>query len=79
MLTLEVGNPVTCGICMRETAVHFVTEREGGMAYDLDCKHRNAVCPNCDVLVKDDSDTILAVKPLCRTCSPEEFEYDDED
>jgi hypothetical protein len=66
MSALDVGSNVTCGICSKETTVQFVTEREGGNAYDLNCMHRNAVCPTCDVLVRDDSDTILSVEPLCR-------------
>ena len=74
MSATDVGSNVTCGICNKETTVHFVTEREGGNAYDLNCMHRNAVCPTCNVLVRDDSETILAVKPLCRTCNPETFE-----
>jgi hypothetical protein len=78
MSALDVGSNVTCGICSKETTVQFVTEREGGNAYDLNCMHRNAICPTCDVLVRDDSDTILSVQPLCRTCNPEAFE-DDED
>ena len=74
---LEVGSSATCGICGRETKVQFVTDREGGKAFDLDCMHRNAICPNCNVLVRDDSDSIQQVKPLCKTCNPEAF--DDED
>ena len=76
MSSLEVGSNVTCGICNKETSVQFVTEREGGSAYDLNCMHRNAVCPTCDVLVRDDSDSILKVEPLCRNCNPEAFEDD---
>ena len=79
MSALEVGSNVTCGICSKETTVQFVTEREGGNAYDLNCMHRNAVCPTCDVLVRDDSDTILSVKPLCKTCNPEAFTDEDDD
>ncbi|MGQ0540665.1 MAG: hypothetical protein ACT4O9_02295 [Blastocatellia bacterium] len=78
MNTIDVGNAVTCGICRKETTVQFVTEREGGTAYDLSCMHRNAVCEICQVLVKDDSDTILEVHPLCPTCNPEAFADDDE-
>ena len=79
MNDLEVGSEVTCGICGKETKVQFVTDREGGNAYDLDCMHRNAVCPNCNVLVRDDSDSIQKVEPLCRTCNPEAFAEDDLD
>ena len=49
MNDLEVGSSVKCGICGRETKVQFVTDREGGKAFDLDCMHRNALCPNCGV------------------------------
>ena len=77
MNDLEVGSSVKCGICGRETKVQFVTEREGGKAFDLDCMHRNALCPTCGVLVRDDSETIQKVEPLCRTCSPEAFEDGD--
>ncbi len=78
MNTIDVGSNVECGICRRETTVQFVTEREGGNAYDLGCMHRNAICPVCNVLVKDDSDSILSIKPLCRTCDPQEFADDDD-
>ena len=78
MSALDVGTNVTCGICSKETTIQFVTEREGGNAYDLNCMHRNTMCPTCDVLVRDDSDTILAVQPLCKTCNPEAF-ADEED
>lgn len=76
----EAGSAVTCGMCGKETTVMFTAEREGGMSYDLDvCRHRNALCPNCNVLVKDDSDTIGKVVPLCKTCNPEAFIEDDDD
>jgi hypothetical protein len=75
---IDVGSGVSCGICGKETKVQFITEREGGKAYDLECMHRNAVCPTCSALVRDDSDTVQKVAPLCRTCNPEAFE-DDED
>lgn len=76
---LEVGSKVTCGICGRETNVQFVTDRIGGKAFDLNCMHRNALCPTCGALVRDDSDTILSVEPVCRKCNPEAFEDDDDD
>lgn len=75
---LETGSSVTCAICNRETEVMFTTEREGGTAYDLNCLHRNAICPNCNALVRDDSDTIGKIVPLCRACNPEAFTEDDE-
>ena len=75
---IDVGSNVTCGICSKETTVQFVTEREGGMAFDLNCMHRNTICPTCDTLVRDDSDSVQTVQPLCRTCNPEAFSYDDE-
>lgn len=75
----EAGSTVTCGICGKETKVMFTAVREDGTSYDLECRHRNAVCPNCNVLVRDDSDTIGKVVPLCRTCNPEAFEDDDDD
>lgn len=75
----ETGSAVTCGICGRETTVMFSTQREGGMSYDLTCRHRNALCPNCNVLVRDDSDAIGKVEPLCRTCSPGSFEDDSDE
>ena len=77
---LEPGSAVTCGICGKETKVQFVTDRIGGTAYDLEkCFHRNAMCPNCNVLVRDDSDRVDTIAPLCRTCNPEAFEDDDDD
>jgi len=59
MSELDVGTNVTCGICGRETKVQFITDREGGKAFDLDCMHRNAICPTCNALVRDDSDQVL--------------------
>lgn len=77
---LQAGDAATCGICGRETTVMFVSEREGLLAYDLNgCRHRNTMCPNCNVLVRDDSDRIEKIVPLCRTCNPEAFEDDDDD
>ena len=77
---LEAGSPVTCGICGKETKVQFVTDRIGGTAYDLEkCFHRNAMCPNCNVLVRDDSDRVDTIAPLCRTCNPEAFDDDDDE
>ena len=76
---VETGTAVKCGICGRDTTVMFAAEREGGTSYDLGCRHRNAMCPNCNVLVRDDSDTLHKVAPLCRTCNPEAFDDDDHD
>ena len=76
---IETGSSVTCGMCGKDTKVMFVAEREGGMSYDLECRHRNAMCPNCEVLVKDDSDTIPKVVPLCKVCNPEAFIEDDDE
>ncbi|MGH9948665.1 MAG: hypothetical protein ACRD6X_15920 [Pyrinomonadaceae bacterium] len=77
MSDIEVGNTVTCGICGKETTVQFVTERDGGNAYDLNCMHRNTMCTKCNVLVRDDSDNIQKVEPLCKTCNPEAFDDDE--
>jgi len=79
MESFDVGSTVTCGICQRETTVQFVTDREGGKAFDLKCMHRNAICPTCGALAKDDSDHILTIKPVCRKCDPQEFEDDDDE
>jgi len=79
MDTFEAGTAVTCGICQKETTVSFVTDRIGGPSYDLTCRHRNALCPTCNVLVKDGSDTLDEIHPLCRTCNPEAFVYDDDE
>lgn len=79
MSEIVEGSSATCGICFKETTVQFVTDREGGKAYDLGCMHRNAVCPTCGKLAKDDSDSVLSIKPSCRTCNPEDFEYDDDE
>jgi len=75
----DVGSNVMCGICGKETTVQFVTEREGGTAYDLVCMHRNTVCPTCDILVRDDSDSIQKVEPLCKNCNPEAFVEEEEE
>ena len=79
MEILKEGSAVTCGMCGKETSVHFVTDRSGTPAYDLNCYHRNAVCPGCGKLVKDASDDIHHVVPACRDCNPEMFEDDEDD
>ena len=79
MENLKDGTAVTCGICGKQTSVHFVTDRNGTPAYDLQCYHRNAVCPNCGKLVKDASDDIHQVVPACRDCNPELFEDNEDD
>lgn len=79
MENLKDGTAVTCGICGKQTSVHFVTDRNGTPAYDLQCYHRNAVCPNCGKLVKDASDDIHQVVPACRDCNPEMFEDNEDD
>ena len=76
---IEAGAAVTCGICGRETTVLFTTERDGGTAFDLACRHRNAICPNCNVLVRDDSDELEKIVPQCRKCNPEAFGDEDDD
>jgi len=79
MSELDVGTNVTCGICGRETKVQFITDREGGKAFDLDCMHRNAICPTCGTLVRDDSDQVQKIEPLCKSCNPEAFVEEEED
>ena len=79
MENLKDGTAVTCGICGKQTSVHFVTDRNGTPAYDLQCYHRNAFCPNCGKLVKDASDDIHQVVPACRDCNPEMFEDNEDD
>lgn len=79
MESIDVGSTVTCGMCMKETTVQFVTDRVGGKGFDLGCMHRNAVCETCQILVKDGSEDILEVVPVCRACNPEAFVYDDDD
>ena len=79
MTELTDGAAVTCGICGKETTVQFVTDRQGTLAYDLMCFHRNAVCSKCGNLVKDASETIHEVVPACRDCDPEMFADEDDD
>jgi hypothetical protein len=79
METLTEGSAVTCGMCGKETTVNFVTDRQGTMAYDLKCFHRNAMCPNCGKLVKDASDDVHEVVVACRDCNPEMFVNEDDD
>ena len=79
MNAIEAGSAVECGVCGKKTIVSFVTDRQGTNAYDLECLHRNAVCPTCGSLVKDGSDSIFEVQPTCRTCNPSDFEEDDDD
>src|SRR5436190_23697919 len=79
MSELDVGTNVTCGICGRETKVQFITDREGGKAFDLDCMHRNAICPTCNALVRDDSDQVQKIEPLYTTSKPEAFVEEEED
>lgn len=79
MSSFQEGSAATCGICSRDTTISVITERTGGKSYDLACKHRNAECPTCGSLVRDDSDTIFEVRPLCRTCNPDAFADDDDE
>ena len=79
METIAAGSAVKCGYCGKETTVSFVTDRQGTNAYDLACLHRNAVCPTCGNLVRDDSDSIYNVQPACRDCNPQMFQEDDEE
>lgn len=79
METLTEGSAVTCGMCGKETTVNFVTDRQGTMAYDLKCFHRNAICPSCGKLVKDASDDVHQVVPACRECNPELFVDEDDE
>jgi hypothetical protein len=76
---IKEGSAVTCGMCGKETSVHFVTDRNGTLAYDLTCYHRNAICPTCGKLVKDASEDIHDVVPACRNCNPEMFQDDEDD
>lgn len=79
METITTGSAVECGVCGKKTIVSFVTDRQGTDAYDLACLHRNAVCPTCGKLVKDDSESIFEVHPVCRTCNPEAYADGDDD
>lgn len=79
MSEVNIGDQVVCGICGRDTSVQFITDREGGKAYDLNCMHRNTTCPTCGAIAKDGSESILSVKASCRKCDPQDFEYDDDE
>jgi hypothetical protein len=79
MSEITTGSKVTCGMCGKETSVSFVTEREGGTAYDLECLHRNGYCSTCNKLVADVSETIAAVSPHCTTCSGPIDDPDDDE
>ena len=80
MTEITDGTAVICGICGKATTVQFITDRQGTLAYDLMCFHRNAVCSKCGNLVKDASENIREVVPACRDCNPEMFmEEDDEE
>lgn len=76
--SLTDGAAVRCGICGRETTILFIVDRIGGKSFDLACRHRNALCPNCGDLVRDDSDRLESVMPLCRRCNPEAFAEEDD-
>jgi hypothetical protein len=71
MDSIDVGSSVECGICRKPTTVQFITDREGGKAYDLMCFHRNGYCETCGTLVRDVSESIHEVKPHCSTCMGE--------
>lgn len=73
MSAIVEGTAVTCGYCKKDTTVNFVSEREGGMSYDLKCFHRNAYCETCGTLVRDGSDVIETVQPLCPVCNADEI------
>jgi hypothetical protein len=79
MAEITEGSAVTCGMCGKSTTVQFVTDRQGTLAYDLNCYHRNAICPSCGKLVKDAAEDIRVVVPACRDCNPEMFEDDEDD
>jgi len=77
MEEIKEGTAVKCGICNRDTTVKFVTDREGKMAYDLNCQHRNTMCEKCGNMVRDASDDIQKVSAHCEDCDG--FYYGDED
>lgn len=77
-LELEVGSEVTCGICKKATTVSLITDREGTLAYDLKCWHRNAICSKCGDLVRDASEVVQRVEPHCVNCDGPLDDDDDE-
>lgn len=79
MANLEIGSAAVCGICGKDTTVTQISEREGTLAYDLNCWHRNAFCPECGKLVRDASDTVQKVVPHCEDCNGPYYTDDEDD
>ncbi len=74
MTELKEGSIVKCAFCKKDKAVQFVSEYNGVKAYNLTCFHRNTICPTCDQMAKDVSDSIKEVKTFCVACDPAEEE-----
>lgn len=79
MNSITANSAVTCANCGKQTTVSFVTDRQGTLAYDLACYHRNAFCPTCQKLVPDISESIHEVRAACPTCNPELVEKEEDD
>lgn len=79
MTDIKEGSRVKCAFCKKDVEVQFVAEYQGVAAYSLTCFHRNTLCPTCNQMAKDVSDTISEVKKYCVTCDPPEEDDDDDD
>ncbi len=75
---IKEGSIVKCAFCKKETAVQFVSDYNGTTAYNLECFHRNAICPTCNEMAKDVSDKISEIQKHCVNCDPA-IDVDDED
>lgn len=77
MTDIKEGSIVKCAFCKKDVAVQFVSDYNGITAYNLACFHRNALCPTCNQMAKDVSDTIKEVKKYCVNCDPAEDNDED--
>ena len=75
---IKEGSIVKCAFCQKEKAVQFVSDYSGTTGYNLECFHRNAICPTCNEMAKDISEKISEVQKYCINCDPAIVEDDEE-
>jgi hypothetical protein len=78
MSDVKEGSAVKCAFCHKEVKVQHIVEHAGETAYSLSCFHRNTLCPTCDHMAKDVSETIKEVHRHCEFCDGPLDEDDDE-
>ncbi|MEZ5428356.1 MAG: hypothetical protein R2747_18955 [Pyrinomonadaceae bacterium] len=78
MSEIKEGSIVKCAFCQKEVEVQFIGEHDGMKAYNLTCFHRNALCPTCGQMARDESETIKEVHVHCVTCDGPLYDDDDD-